>query len=468
MNYNIGLITNKYRNTLAEVVSDPVASIQGRFNMNEFQDELSKFSKQFYMDLLVLDYTAVENVPAAVETLKAILPNYVRTILVYPNLTDKNIKRQILTFGLYDIVDVKLTGNNNEDEVEIQRMLRRKIQEPTQFAEIAADLTPSEPEKIVVEKETIKYVKPEIKVPKIQVARPNPKYKPFALAALVLVALLGGFLLPNSPLSAWANSDRYLITPKKETYNVTFYVEDIELGTYEVEAGQTIQAPVVEVQGYQLIGWSSEEFATGVNSDLKVYALLAKIDETAPDVKADSAEVQKEVVSPKTDAVEYKDNTSTEKTVEYREVTYNYNETSKSDVVYDYEPEYTYNVTPTAPTSSANETPVAYNNTDTRTPTSSDTFTFTKEDDPDVNISLAAPSHADTSLPGVNYISTDDPETVEYNQDPSRAGEEVPQPSYDDVRNAYNQNNTNPICQIDPFVCDGTVVGGDPDPSQAE
>ncbi len=69
-----------------------------------------------------------------------------------------------------------------------------------------------------------------------------------------------------------------VITPTQQVertkYEVTFYVNDHKLKIYEVQEGDTIEAPEVILGGGKYIGWGTEDFRTGVYKDMEVHAII--------------------------------------------------------------------------------------------------------------------------------------------------------------------------------------------------
>ena len=140
----IALIANKHSGALAHVVEKPCVRVDGCFNKTEFEAAVTPVLKMMYLDLVIVDATCVkDNFLDSLCYLKLNLPKAVRIIVLYPNLKDEAVLRQIYVYGIYDVVRPEIDEASMDDAAiskQISAEIQWAIQEPTSFAKVADQL----------------------------------------------------------------------------------------------------------------------------------------------------------------------------------------------------------------------------------------------------------------------------------------------------------------------------------------
>ena len=137
---NTAIICNTYLDAINKVIKRPMVAIGGSYNINEFKKETAPLFKQQYLNLLIFDVSVIkDDVLEALCYLKTNLDSNVRIIVLYPNLDDEKIYRQILAYGIYDVIDTKIDKDTMSDE-DINKLiiseLNWMINEPVRFNKV--------------------------------------------------------------------------------------------------------------------------------------------------------------------------------------------------------------------------------------------------------------------------------------------------------------------------------------------
>lgn len=137
---NTAIICNTYLDAINKVIKRPMVAIGGSYNINEFKKETAPLFKQQYLNLLIFDASVIkDDVLEALCYLKANLDSNVRIIVLYPNLDDGKIYRQILAYGIYDVIDTKIDKDSMSDE-DINKLIISElswvINEPVRFNKV--------------------------------------------------------------------------------------------------------------------------------------------------------------------------------------------------------------------------------------------------------------------------------------------------------------------------------------------
>ena len=137
---NTAIICNTYLDAINKVIKRPMVAIGGSYNINEFKKETAPLFKQQYLNLLIFDASVIkDDVLEALCYLKANLDSNVRIIVLYPNLDDEKIYRQILAYGIYDVIDTKIDKDTMSDE-DINKLIISElswlINEPVRFNKV--------------------------------------------------------------------------------------------------------------------------------------------------------------------------------------------------------------------------------------------------------------------------------------------------------------------------------------------
>ena len=137
---NTAIICNTYLDAINKVIKRPMVAIGGSYNINEFKKETAPLFKQQYLNLLIFDASVIkDDVLEAICYLKTNLDSNVRIIVLYPNLDDGKIYRQILAYGIYDVIDTKIDKDSMSDE-DINKLIISElswvINEPVRFNKV--------------------------------------------------------------------------------------------------------------------------------------------------------------------------------------------------------------------------------------------------------------------------------------------------------------------------------------------
>ena len=155
----IAYIGNKYAGVIALAVEQPIGRVEGEYEKAQFEEACSPILKLQYLDLLVVDTTAIKgNIAEELRWLKMVLAPNTRIIVLAPNLDDKAVIQQLLVYGIYDIVRPEINEETMDDlaiKNTLLAELRWALQEPVSFAKVANDLSILVNETIETEKTVI-------------------------------------------------------------------------------------------------------------------------------------------------------------------------------------------------------------------------------------------------------------------------------------------------------------------------
>lgn len=137
---NTAVISNTYHDAINKVIKRPMVKIEGAFSANEFKKEVTPLFKQQYLNLLIFDATTIkDDILEALCYIKANLESNVRIIVLYPGLDDEKLYRQILAYGIYDVIDTKIDKDTMSDE-DINKLIISElswvINEPVRFNKV--------------------------------------------------------------------------------------------------------------------------------------------------------------------------------------------------------------------------------------------------------------------------------------------------------------------------------------------
>lgn len=137
---NTAVISNAYHDAIYKVINRPMVKIEGAFSANEFKKEVAPLFKQQYLNLLIFDATSIkDDILEALCYIKANLGSNVRIIILYPGLDDEKLYRQILAYGIYDVIDTKIDKDSMSDE-DINKLIISElnwvINEPIRFNKV--------------------------------------------------------------------------------------------------------------------------------------------------------------------------------------------------------------------------------------------------------------------------------------------------------------------------------------------
>ena len=172
----VAYIGNKYAGVIALAVEQPIGRVEGEYEKAQFEDACSPILKLQYLDLLVVDTTAIKgNIAEELRWLKMVLSSNTRIIVLAPNLDDKAIIQQLLVYGIYDIVRPEINEETMDDlaiKNTLLAELRWALQEPVSFAKVANDLSilvneTIETEKTIIKEEVVEEPKKEKKEKKV-------------------------------------------------------------------------------------------------------------------------------------------------------------------------------------------------------------------------------------------------------------------------------------------------------------
>ncbi|MDO4500683.1 MAG: AAA family ATPase [Erysipelotrichaceae bacterium] len=142
---NTSLIVNEYGGILSRLIEKPMVRIDGHFNETEFEKEVAPLFKQQYLDVVIFDASALKDkVLEALRYLKVNLPSTVRLIVLYPNLEDDETYKQMLVYGIYDVIRPHIDKNTMSDtdiENKIIAEVNWALNEPVPFSKVADNLS---------------------------------------------------------------------------------------------------------------------------------------------------------------------------------------------------------------------------------------------------------------------------------------------------------------------------------------
>lgn len=209
--------------------------VKGVFNYKEFEDEVIKINKNYYLTEIILDVSCIQDdnkLDYAINLKRHSRP-HTRIIIITPPIEDNDYDKYLRN-GFYDIII------NPNDEAKLIELIKDAIANPVKFSEVADRIVAYKPKVEIIEiiKKRIKFVEPTTTVRTILTA-----------VIILLLCLLGSKVIMVNDFNPVPEVE------VREPIMITFMIDDTEISKVSALSGDYIVPPEIHIEGYEFTGW---------------------------------------------------------------------------------------------------------------------------------------------------------------------------------------------------------------------